>query len=168
MMTLPASLMMKYTRPVKLAKFNIVMRLGWCKKISLVLTSINSYYPFLRHGERGQGKGKFLIFSPSGSHENARGRGSRGNRGRGNRSLHSSSVNDDRDGDSNLFYRKNSRGKIYEKSSESADNHAGQEEGRIGRQLRLLSREINEDNIVKICHQLQVTVLVFHIIIKSS
>ena len=92
----------------------------------------------------------------------------RGNRGRGNRSLHSSSVNDDRDGDSNLFYRKNSRGKIYEKSSESADNHAGQEEGRIGRQLRLLSREINEDNIVKICHQLQVTVLVFHIIIKSS
>ena len=31
------------------------------------------------------------------------------------------------------------------------------EDGRIGRQLRLLSRELDEDNVLKICQQLQVS-----------
>lgn len=52
------------------------------------------------------------------------------------------------------YSRKNFRSKTYDKTNESAENLSS-EDGRIGRQLRLLSRETDEDVICKICQQLQ-------------
>lgn len=43
----------------------------------------------------------------------------------------------------------------YDKSND--DSGGMLEDGRIGRQLRLLSRELDEDNVLKICQQLQVS-----------
>ena len=43
-----------------------------------------------------------------------------------------------------------------DKGGNDADRDGHEADGRIGRQLRLLSREIDEDNIVKICQQIQV------------
>jgi len=46
---------------------------------------------------------------------------------------------------------------VYEKGVEQ--ENGAPEDGRIGRQLRLLSRETDEDVITKICQQLQVNKL---------
>lgn len=52
------------------------------------------------------------------------------------------------------YSRKNFRSKTYEKANDPSENFSS-EDGRIGRQLRLLSRETDEDVICKICQQLQ-------------
>ena len=94
-----------------------------------------------------------MIFSPSPNHENGRGRGREHVRGRGRGAR---SSEDHEDGAN--YSRKNFRSsKGYDKGNESADS----EDGRIGRQLRLLSRETDEDVICKICQQLQVKISEF-------
>lgn len=83
--------------------------------------------------------------------ENGRGRGRdfvRG-RGRGGRAAPSE------DRDDATGYRKTFRSKVYEKGNDYGSENFN-EDGRIGRQLRLLSRETDEDVICKICTQLQV------------
>ena len=93
-----------------------------------------------------------MIFSPS--VENGRGRG-RG-RGRGGRAA----PPDERDELSS--YKKTFRPKGYDKGGDfSSDNFS--EDGRIGRLLRLLSRETDEDVICKIGQQLQVLQLTMRI-----
>lgn len=101
------------------------------------------------YGEKNQGRGKILIFSSS-SAENGRGRGKDFARGRGRGGRVAASE----DRDEATGYRKTFRSKGYDKDY-SSDNL--NEEGRIGRQLRLLSRETDEDVICKICQQLQVS-----------
>lgn len=101
------------------------------------------------YGEKFQTRGKVLIFSSSSNLENGRGRGKDNSRSRGRGGLR---ISEDQD-DGASYSRKNYRAKVYDKMNESADSS---EDGRIGRQLRLLSRETDEDVIIKICQQLQV------------
>lgn len=61
---------------------------------------------------------------------------------------------EDREDGASYSSRKNFRSKVYEKGGDQ-ENFAP-EDGKIGRQLRLLSRETDEDVIIKICQQLQV------------
>lgn len=104
------------------------------------------------YGDKNQGRGKVLIFSPSPNHENGRGRGRDyvRTRGRGSRGT----LSDDHEDGAN-YSRKNFRSKTYDKASDSSENFSS-EDGRIGRQLRLLSRETDEEVIGKICQQLHV------------
>ncbi|KAK4015632.1 hypothetical protein OUZ56_030607 [Daphnia magna] len=103
------------------------------------------------YGDKTQGRGKVLIFSPSPNHENGRGRGRDyiRTRGRGSRGT----LSEDHEDGAN-YSRKNFRSKAYDKSTDLAENFSS-EDGRIGRQLRLLSRETDEEVICKICQQLQ-------------
>ena len=97
-----------------------------------------------------------LVFSPSSNLEN--GRGGRGRdfaRGRGRIAR---PTYEDRE-ENISFSRKNLRYKGYDKGSETFDTYPT-EDGRIGKQLRLLSRETDEDIIIKICRQLQESFLV--------
>ena len=105
------------------------------------------------YGEKSQSRGKVLIFSSSLNHENGRGRGRDHVRGRG-RGVRSSTADDHEDGAG--YSKKHFRSKGYDKSHDSGENFSS-EDGRIGRQLRLLSRETDEDVICKICQQLQVS-----------
>ncbi|EFX69271.1 hypothetical protein DAPPUDRAFT_228726, partial [Daphnia pulex] len=104
------------------------------------------------YGDKTQGRGKVLIFSPSPNHENGRGRGRDyvRSRGRGSRA----SASEDHEDGSNYSRKTNFRGKAYDKMNDSNENFSS-EDGRIGRQLRLLSRETDEEVIIKICQQLQ-------------
>jgi hypothetical protein len=104
-------------------------------------------------GDKTQGRGKVLIFSPSPNHENGRGRGRDYVRTRG-RGARTSASEDHEDG-VNYSRKTNFRGKAYDKVNDSTENFSS-EDGRIGRQLRLLSRETDEEVIIKICQQLQV------------
>ena len=104
--------------------------------------------------EKGRGRSRVLVFSPTSNPENSRGRGRDFIRGRG-RNLRST-FNEERD-EGFGFSRKNVRGKVYDgKSNESSGDGYSSEDGRIGKQLRLLARETDEDVIIKICQQLQV------------
>ena len=106
--------------------------------------------------EKNRGKSRVLVFSPSSNLEN--GRGGRGRdfaRGRGRVARPAYEEREE-----NFAYsRKNFRGKGFDKGSESFDSYST-EDGRIGKQLRLLSRETDEDVIIKICRQLQESFLI--------
>jgi len=111
---------------------------------------------YYRFHEKNRGKSRVLVFSPSSGLEN--GRGTRGRdyaRGRGRLARPTYEDREENFG----YSRKNFRRKGYEKGSENFDNYTA-EDGRIGKQLRLLSRETDEDVIIKICRQLQESFLI--------
>ena len=98
-----------------------------------------------------------MIFSSSSHQDNGRGRGRDGPfRGRGRNNGPRSTVSEDREDGASFSSRKNIRMKTQEKGAGDGMDTFPSEEGRIGRQLRLLMRETDEEVIAKICQQLQV------------
>ena len=108
-------------------------------------------------------KPKYLVFSPSSGQEHGRGRGREFLRGRGRSSR---SSHDDRDELPSYPAKKYNQAKGNEKSTDL--DGCGVEDGRIGRQLRLLARETDEDSLLKICQQLQVEIYFIQVFLPQN